>query len=230
MKYMAEFHNTFGTREVFRIQDVEVFLRARRAPLAYAHTLIHRLRRKGDLRRVTRGVYTFRPEGEVVGFAFSPFYYGLQDALSIRNLWEQETNSLIITPRNVRGGVRTLGGARVIVHRISRRAFFGYDLVKTGASLYLPVSDIEKTLIDFFYFREPLSAKLLRSLYRRCRPAILRAYLRRMPVRTRLAVARAINDRAAHRKDLIEWVQTGTMDMDLKDLKKMRRHRGAHAR
>jgi len=34
----------------------------------------------------------------------------------------------------------------------------------------------------------------------------------------------------ARRKDLIAWVQNGTMDMDLKDLKKMRRHRGAHAR
>ena len=66
------------------------------------------------------------------GFGFSPFYYGLEDALSLRNVWEQETNPVIITPRTVRVGIRKFEGRHFVVRRIDRSMFFGYTFVDYG--------------------------------------------------------------------------------------------------
>ncbi|EQD66731.1 transcriptional regulator, partial [mine drainage metagenome] len=79
--------------------------------------------------------------------AFLPFYYGLEDALSLRGFWEQETNPVIITPRKVRNGVRQFDSRNYVVRRIDRKMFFGYTFVNYE-EFYIPVSDTEKTLID----------------------------------------------------------------------------------
>jgi predicted transcriptional regulator of viral defense system len=73
--------------------------------------------------------------------------------MSLHNLWEQETNPIIITVRKVRTGVREVLGQNVWVRRISPRYFFGYNYLTSGEFL-LPVSDLEKTLIDMIYFGE----------------------------------------------------------------------------
>jgi hypothetical protein len=56
------------------------------------------LLRSGRIYKITRGSYTFYDEVQYAGFAFQPFYYGLEDALSLLGLWKQETNPVIITP------------------------------------------------------------------------------------------------------------------------------------
>jgi predicted transcriptional regulator of viral defense system len=54
------------------------------------------------IHKITNGKYTFQEEIMCVGFAFSPFYYGLQEALSLHNLHEQETNAIIITTNKIK--------------------------------------------------------------------------------------------------------------------------------
>jgi len=180
VKYIKPVREHFRKFPVFTIQDIKVFLSQYRVNGPYIHTLVHHLREKGELKRIGRGVYSFREEAEIVGFAFSPFYYGLQEALSLRGLWEQETNPVVITCRRVRPGLRTILGANVLVRKIERKMFFGYGMVRYY-DLWLPVSDVEKTLIDFVYFREPLAPEVLREMKKRIRKKLLDAYLRKVP-------------------------------------------------
>jgi len=180
VKYINAVREHFASRPVFRIRDVKVFLNKQGASDAYIYLLVHNLVKRGEIKRLTRGIYTFRTEAEVTGFAFSPFYYGLQDALSFRKIWEQETNSIVITPRRVRSGQRTIAGAKTVVRRIDRRMFFGFDTIRFH-DLYLPVSDVEKTLIDFLYFREPLRKDVLETMREQIRKDVLTSYLKRTP-------------------------------------------------
>ena len=187
MKYINAVREHFVSRPVFSIRDVKVFLNKQGPSDAYIYLLAHHLAKRGEIRRLTRGIYTFRKEAEVTGFAFSPFYYGLQDALSFRNIWEQETNSIIITPRRVRSGQRTIAGTKTIVRRINRRMFFGFNTIRFH-DLYLPVSDVEKTLIDFIYFREPLRKDVLKTMRGQIREDVLKSYLKRTPDYVKVAL------------------------------------------
>ncbi|MDD5337349.1 MAG: hypothetical protein PHS02_02600 [Candidatus ainarchaeum sp.] len=181
MKYVRQLREHFRNAPAFTINDVKVFLRSKGISSGYVHLLLHNLAAKGEIGKISRGTYTFSDDAQTVGFAFRPFYYGLQEALSIRNLWEQETNPVVITPRSVRSGVRTFQGGNFLVKRISRRMFFGFELLKYG-NFWIPVSDVEKTLIDFAYFRQPLSRETAQEMGKKLRMKVLRAYLRRCPV------------------------------------------------
>jgi len=136
--------------------------------------------KQGELFPITKGVYTFRQEMQTVGFAFQPFYYGLQDALSLRNLWEQETAPVVITPRRVRNGMRKFLRNNYVVKRIDRKMFFGFSLVKYG-DFWMPVSDAEKTLIDLVHFRQPVSDEALTEMKKAMRKEVLEGYLEKVP-------------------------------------------------
>lgn len=183
MKYIKQVRVHFSKQPVFSIRELRTFLAKQRISNAYSNLLIHNLLKTGELRRITRGVYTFRDDLSVAGFAFSPFYYGLQEALSLRNLWAQETNPVIITPKKARTGLRTIMDANVLVRRISRRMFFGFEMLK-HYDYWLPVSDAEKTLIDFAHFNEPLPEETLQELKSRIDRKKLSAYLKRAPEKT----------------------------------------------
>ncbi len=114
-------------------------------------------------------------------FAFRPAYLGLQEALSIHGLWEQETNVVLVTPRAVRSGERSVMGNRVIVRRIKRRHFFGFDFLRLG-SLTVPVSDVEKTLIDLAYFRQTPDQDALAELREKCDHRKVERYMSDFPV------------------------------------------------
>ena len=114
----------------------------------------------------------------VSGFAFSPFYYGLQEALSLRNIWEQETNPVIITTRKARTGLREIMGANVVVKRIPKSLFFGFETLKYY-DLYIPVSTPEKILIDFIYFKEPLTKETMKELKKHINKKTLDSYLKK---------------------------------------------------
>lgn len=148
-------------RHVDRIRDY-----LRRTPVAsigsisalvpdrqYAHVIVNHLLKRGEIRRITRGYYTAHEEPSLLVYCLKPAYIGLQDAMSFHDLWEQETNPVVVTTRRVRPGVREVLGQNVWVRRISPKYFFGYDYLASG-DLLLPVSDIEKTFIDMVYFRE----------------------------------------------------------------------------
>ncbi|MEM2965008.1 MAG: hypothetical protein QW172_05175 [Candidatus Bathyarchaeia archaeon] len=117
----------------------------------YAYILMNHLLKKREIHRLTRGYYTVYEEPSLIVYCLKPAYIGLQDAMSFHNLWEQETNPIVVTVRKVRTGVRRVLGQNVWVRRISPKYLFGYDYITSGEFI-LPVSDVEKTLIDIIYF------------------------------------------------------------------------------
>jgi predicted transcriptional regulator of viral defense system len=143
--------------------------------------------KKGEILKISRGVYTFHNDITVVGFAFRPFYYGLENALTLRHLWEQGTNPIIITPNKVRSGNRKFGEGNYSVLHIRRELFFGYDFVLSD-ELWVPVSDYEKTLIDFIYFNHYLRRDVLKILRLKIDKKKLVTYLKHYNKRIRQKV------------------------------------------
>jgi hypothetical protein len=127
-------------------------------------------------------VYTFKKDDMMSGFSYSPFYYGLLSALTIRELWTQNSRPDIITVKRVRtSSVHIFGDPkdRVFVHHMPAKYFFGFDIIKYG-TLKVPVSGPEKTLIDLFYYKVKLPIQdygnLLREVSRKRLHEYLKAY------------------------------------------------------
>lgn len=180
-KYIKEFIERFKDRPYFSVREAKLFLLTRGSDEVYARLLLRNLEKTGRIKRIKRGYYSFKDDIDVIGFLFEPFYYGLQDALYIHRLWDQATNPVIITVRKVRTGVRQFLGRNVVIHHINRRMFFGYELIKFYDKI-VPVSDIEKTLIDFVYFKVRLSEDLLDKVRKKIDKEKLNSYLKRYPV------------------------------------------------
>ncbi|MDP2973443.1 MAG: hypothetical protein Q8N60_00180, partial [Candidatus Diapherotrites archaeon] len=83
-------------------------------------------------------------------------------------------------------------GANVLVRRINRKMFFGFDLIKYYEH-WLPVSDIEKTLVDFFYFKEPLSKETLEEIKQKLEKKKLNQYLKKCSPALGKKIKKAIN-------------------------------------
>jgi predicted transcriptional regulator of viral defense system len=178
MKYMQKFRKHFSDRPVFTSNDVLLFLSELGATKEYSYLLISNLLKKGEIKKLKKGFYTFHDDPTLSSFAFSPSYHGLQDALSLLDLWDQETNTVLITPRKMRMGRREILGSAVFVRRINRKMFFGYSAIKYF-KFWIQVSDVEKTLIDFVYFHEPLQDEVLGEMKRRIDMKKLTIYLKR---------------------------------------------------
>ncbi len=160
------------------MHDVKTMLASKKARPDYVYLLLHNLLKRKEATRITKGVYTFHRNMHVVGFAFEPFYYGMEDALTIRGLWEQQANPVVVTTRKARNGIRVFRDRNYVLHRIDQDHFFGYELLKHD-NIWIPVSDPEKTLIDFFYFRHHLEDKALKSLLQLVDRRKLKEYLKR---------------------------------------------------
>ena len=180
MKYSSDFAEHFGKRDVFSIRDARIFLRQKKISANYLRLLIHHLLKKGKIKRLARGFYTFKDDLMLAGFAFSPFYYGLHEALSIHGLWGQASNPVVITAKKVRSGMRAVMGSNIIVRRISPGMFFGYETIG-HYGLHIPVSGIEKTFIDFIYFRQKIPAEAIPALAKKIDKKRLEKYLKKSP-------------------------------------------------
>ncbi len=180
VKYLEKFTSRFSKAPAFTTADAKIFLGSLGAKKNYSYLLLSNLLKRGKLHRLKKGAYSFKDDPVLAGFAFPPSYHGLQDALSIKGLWEQETNTVIITPRKVRSGAREMLGGTVIVRRIGRKMFFGFESVKYSGT-WISVSDVEKTLIDFAYFKQPLDAATIREIKKRVDKKQLEEYLKKCP-------------------------------------------------
>ena len=180
MKYMKEFRSHFMKKPAFTAREAELFLENRKSSPGYHKLSIHNLLSRREIYRITRGVYTFQEDAQMSGFGFSPFYYGLEDALSLRNVWEQETNPVVVTPRKVRVGIRQFEGRNFVVRRIDRQMFFGYTYVAYG-DFHIPVSTVEKTFIDFIYYRIEVPRELMFAILSRSSRRTINEYLREIP-------------------------------------------------
>ncbi|HLC20060.1 MAG TPA: hypothetical protein VJK72_04010 [Candidatus Nanoarchaeia archaeon] len=159
---------------------------------AYAKLLVHQLMAKGHVHKLAKGFYTKHSNPELAVYAFKPSYFGLQDALSFHNLWEQETIPVIITSRHVRTGIRNILGSNVLIRRLERKFIFGYEYVGQGNSA-LPYSDIEKTLIDMVYFKENIDGVVLKNILLRLNIPRLKKYLKDYDRKIRAKVLAFVN-------------------------------------
>ena len=150
-KYSEEIEALFKKSPVVDSNSILRIIRSRKKVSQYNKQLIRNLLLAGKIRRLAKGCYTRHNDPSLAVFCFKPAYLGLQDALSMHNLWEQETIPIIITARKVRQGIRSIMGVNVLIRRIDKRYFFGYEHKNYG-DFYFPVSDIEKTFIDMAYF------------------------------------------------------------------------------
>ena len=192
MKYLKEFRNHFSKQPAFTINEAKRYLAKKKISDDYLYQLLHYLLKRKELKRISRGIYTFHDDVSVVGFAFRPFYYGLEDALSMRDLWEQETNPVVITIRKVRTGIRSFDSRNYVVKRIARDMFFGFEFIE-HSGFWLPVSTIEKTLIDFLYFKSHLSEELLHTLKEAIDKEKLNELLLKIPERHKKWISAKIN-------------------------------------
>ncbi|MEM0140274.1 MAG: hypothetical protein QXZ44_06680 [Ferroplasma sp.] len=163
MKYETAFIKFFKKQELFDSNDARRFLSSMGAGEAYIRLMLHKMVQSGQLIRICKGEYTFHRNEAVVGFKFRPFYYGLQYALTIRKLWTQQSVPIIITESMANPGIRDLMDTRVILHRIKKDAFFGFEYI-SYSKLFIPVSDPEKTLLDFIYYGIQLDPETMNNL------------------------------------------------------------------
>lgn len=186
--YQKEIQTLFQKSPVVDFDSIERIIHAKDKKVKqYAKLLIHNLLSQGKIKRLTKGYYSLSDDPSLLVFCMKPAYLGLQDALSAHNLWEQETISVIITTRNVRQGIRQVCGANVLIRRIEQNYYFGVDYIQQG-DFYFPYSDIEKTLIDMVYFKQPLSSSVLRRMKKKVDKKKLRLYLSHYPKKFQLLV------------------------------------------
>jgi len=191
MKYSREFTEVFAKKPVFTKADASIFLTERGASRAYAQTFVTNLAKYGRVNRLTPGIYSFHSDPALASFAITPSYHALQEALSIHGLWEQETNTILVTPRRIRQGLRTICGGKVIVRRIDRKMFFGFESLKQG-DFWVSTSDVEKTLIDIVYFKQHLNKEALAEIKKRIDLNKLRGYLKKTPKAVKKRVSKML--------------------------------------
>ena len=184
MKYVKKFLEHFAAVPAFTARDAKLFLSSLGASEGYAQLFLSNMQKRGLARRIRKGVYSMGNDPAIAGFAYSPSYHGLQDALSILGLWGQGTNTVLLTPLHIRAGEKEILGGKVLVRHISRKMFFGFGPARYFDKWILS-SDVEKTLIDFVYFREPLADEALTEIKKRLDRKKLKGYLARCPKRLR---------------------------------------------
>lgn len=188
IKYLPKIENFVEKNPCFRSRDIELIVKNK----SYTHLLLHNLSKRKKIFRLTKGCYSKKDDPVLSVFCFEPAYLGLQEALSFYNLWEQETVPVILTIRKIREGKREVLETNVILKRIPPQYFFGFELKKYNDT-FLPVADFEKTLIDFFYFKEPISKEVIKNLKRKINLQKLKNYLKKYPKKISKEINQVLN-------------------------------------
>ncbi len=191
VKYVREHFSNPGF-PVIKLYELKTALKAKGIKDTYLKRMINHLIKRGELKRITKGAYTLQKDITTVGFAYQPFYYGLENALTIRKMWEQATNPIIITTKKARPGLRKIGSQNYTIHRIKKNLFFGYELVRY-LDFWIPVSDPEKTIIDFAHFNHHLRKDVAKKLKKQVEMKKLAKYLEKYPLKTRTKTLKILN-------------------------------------
>ena len=160
IKHLSKVRELFKKSPVVDISSLKKILGKKEN---YVYLMLNNLVKKRELFRITRGKYSRYEDPSLAVYCFKPAYLGLQDALSIHGLWEQETNTIILTTRIVREGTRQIMGSNVLLKRLPKELFFGVEYKQYGG-FYVPISDTEKTFLDLVYFSQPLDKKEIEDL------------------------------------------------------------------
>lgn len=194
MKYVDKFLNYFAKFPIFTARDVKLFLGKHGAGEGYYRIFMHNMIGSKRAFQIKRGYYTLHDDLMAAGFAFAPFYYGLETALTYHKLWDYMTPVTIITTRSVRSGNRSIFGRNVNVRRISKKMLFGYSLIMYEDLFYIPMADIEKTLIDSVYFRAAFDKDVYKNILGRTDMGKLQKYLKICPKAVRSHVKALIKE------------------------------------
>jgi hypothetical protein len=186
MTIVKEIAAHFANYPVFTYRDVKLYIEGGRRSVKNLPRLISYMKSTGAISSIRKGAYTFNKDIMVTGFAYSPFYYGLLSALTIRELWTQNSKPEIMTLRKVRNSRSYVFEEKnniVFLHHVPVKYFFGFDTVNYG-KLKVPVSNPEKTLIDLFYYKVKLPIQnysgLLRAVNRKKSEEYLKMYNKRI--------------------------------------------------
>lgn len=186
-KYLDKIKELFKKSPVVNYNSIKMIVNNKKNVKQYTKQLIRNLILKGKIKKLAKGYYTKYNDNSISVFAFKPAYLGLQDSLSFYNLWEQETIPVIITSRKVRQGIRKILGGNVLIRRLDKKYFFGFDYMNQG-HFYLPYSDVEKTFIDLIYFKQYMDKETKKEITKRLDRKKLNSYLKFYPKRIRKLV------------------------------------------
>ncbi len=192
IKYLRDIENLFKKSPVVNSDSLKIIIRNKNKKIkSYLKQLIRNLILKGKIKRLAKGYYTIFDDPILIVFCIKPSYLGLQNALSFHNFWEQETIPILITTRKVRQGLRKIFGINVLIRRINKKYFFGFNYYNEN-DFYLPYSDIEKTLIDLVYFKEKLNKETLENIRKNIDGEKLNYYLKFYPKKFRNLVLKLL--------------------------------------
>ncbi|MBS3100484.1 hypothetical protein J4463_04725 [Candidatus Pacearchaeota archaeon] len=186
VKYILDIRKFFRESPVVDINSFKKFIPQKNKN--YIYLLVSNLLKRKEIRRITKGYYTIYDDNSLIVFCFKPSYLGLQNALSFHNLWEQETNPVVITTNHIRNGSRKVFGRNAFLKRVPGKYMFGYEYYKyplENREIYIPYSDIEKTFIDMIYFKQPLDKEVILEFRKKINKKKLLDYLKRYPKRFR---------------------------------------------
>lgn len=192
-KYQEQIMDLFNKSPVVSFNSIQRIINKTSKSSQYAKQLIRNLVLKNKVKKITKGYYTTLDDPSLLVFCIKPAYLGLQDALSINNLWEQETIPIILTSRKVRQGIRKIFNTNVLVRKVNKKYVFGISYKKHD-NFYLPYSDIEKTFIDMIYFKEKLSPETLNLLKNKLNKKTLNSYLKKYPIMIKKRVLSALKN------------------------------------
>jgi predicted transcriptional regulator of viral defense system len=178
IKYINKIRKFFKESPVVSITSLKKFIGKKNND--YIYLIINNLLKKVEIKRITKGYYTIHEDPSLAVFCFKPSYLGLQDALSFHELWEQETNPIIITSRKVRRGIRKIFLHNIILKNINSKYVFGFNYEKQG-DFYFPYSDMEKTFIDMIYFKQYLDKETKENIVKKLDRKKLNSYLKAYP-------------------------------------------------
>ncbi|MEM4066310.1 MAG: type IV toxin-antitoxin system AbiEi family antitoxin domain-containing protein [Candidatus Micrarchaeaceae archaeon] len=182
MIYKRRFSEYFSRKPFFTFNEAERYLSREGATEGYCRLLLHNMVKKNELVRIKKGFYTFSRNEVVSGFAFRPFHYGLEYALSIRKTWTQQSIPVVVTTSKANPGIRDVLGYKILVRRISEKYFFGFEYLNYS-NFFIPVSTPEKTALDFLYYGIKLDPETLHSLLAQSDPLILKDYASKPGIR-----------------------------------------------
>ena len=191
IKYLKEIKEFINKTTIFKIRDIKNILLAKKANQKYAYLILTNLLKKGKINKITKGCYSKHTDPMIITYCIKPSYIGLETALSLHNLWEQETNTVLLTPRRLRYGLRTVLDTNIIIHHINKKYFFGYDYIDYY-DLKIPVSDIEKTFIDWIVYKKPLNKELLKNFQKKKNKKKLKKNLKKNNKKTAKKVLKRI--------------------------------------
>lgn len=131
------------TKAVFAVSDVQRLVSSKK----YAKLVLHRLKKKGLIRRVTQNLYTTKNDINVIASHITtPAYISFWSASSFLGYTEQVLNTVqVATTRKVKAAFFN----NYLITCLPLKEFYGYKKIRTNAG-ELFIVEPEKLLIDCF--------------------------------------------------------------------------------